>query len=304
LGLGLGVCAAFFQEHIDQPIQNERDVERFLRLPALAFIPSLQSLNSHAIKGRTRLERGLTLDLTSAQNPPDENVVQSLPGDDLASRKNADLSESFRELRTSVLLSSGGRSISSLLVTSALPGEGRTTIAANLAISVAQLGRRVLLVDADMRRPAMHKHFPQVGSRLCSYLAGEGTWQDMTYHTAVRGLYVLLSGPSPVNPAELLSSDRMRTLLQEAAKEYDFVILDSPPLLNAADTRILASIVDATILIVKGGDTPRQVVQYAQSQARTAGANLMGVVLNNLNIHSNGESYYAYSHAGYAHLRE
>jgi capsular exopolysaccharide synthesis family protein len=150
----------------------------------------------------------------------------------------------------------------------------------------------------------MHKYFPQVGSRLCSYLAGEGTWQDMTYHTAVRGLCVLLGGPPPVNPAELLSSDRMRALLQEAAKEYDFVILDSPPLLNVADTRILASVVDATILVVKGGDTPRQVVQYAQSQARAAGANLMGVVLNNLKIRSNGDSYYAYSHGGYAHLRE
>jgi succinoglycan biosynthesis transport protein ExoP len=304
LGLGLGVCAAFFQEHFDQTIQNEQDVERFLRLAALAFIPSLQSLNGHPIKGRTRMERGLTLGLTGAQNPPDENVVQSLPGDGPASRENADLSESFRELRTSLLLSSGGRSISSLLVTSALPGEGRTTIAANLAISLAQLGRRVLLVDADMRRPAMHKYFPQVGSRLCSYLAGEGTWQDMTYHTAVRGLYVLLSGPPAVNSAELLSSDRMRALLQEAAKEYDFVILDSAPLLNVADTRILASVVDATILVVKGGDTPRQVVQYAQSQARAAGANLMGVVLNNLNIHSNGDSYYVYSHAGYAHLGE
>jgi succinoglycan biosynthesis transport protein ExoP len=304
LGLGLGVCAAFLQEHFDQTIQNEQDVERFLRLPALAFIPSLESLNGHPLKGRTRLDRGSTLGLSDAQNLPDEIVVQSLPGDDLASRKNADLSESFRELRTSVLLSSGGRSIGSLLVTSALPAEGRTTIAANLAISLAQLGRRVLLVDADMRRPAMHKYFPQVGSRLCSYLAGEGTWQDMTYHTTVRGLYVLLSGPPPVNPAELLSSDRMRALLQEAAKEYDFVILDSPPLLNVADTRILASVVDATILVVKGGDTPRQVVQYAQSQARAAGANLMGVVLNNLKIRSNGDSYYAYSHGGYAHLRE
>jgi capsular exopolysaccharide synthesis family protein len=118
----------------------------------------------------------------------------------------------------------------------------------------------------------------------------------MTYQTAVRGLFVLLCGPLPVNPAELLSSDRMRALLQEAATEYNFVILDSPPLLNVADARILASAVDTTILVVKGGDTPRQVVQYAESQARAAGANLMGVVLNNLNFHSNGDSYYAYGY--------
>ena len=139
---------------------------------------------------------------------------------------------------------------------------------------------------------------------MSSYLAGEGTWQDMAYHTAVRGLYVLLCGPLPVNAAELVSSDRMRALVQEAAKEYDFVILDSPPLLNVADTRILANTVDATILVVKGGDTPRQVVQYAESQARAAGANLMGVVLNNLNTHSNGNSHYASGYSGYTSLRE
>jgi len=155
-----------------------------------------------------------------------------------------------------VVLSSGGRSASSILVTSAQSGEGKTTISVNLAISLAQLGRRVLLIDADMRRPTLQKYFPQSGSQLGSYLAGEGTWQDMTYQTAVRGLFVLLCGPLPVNPAELLSSDRMRALLQEAATEYTFVILDSPPLLNVADARILASAVDTTILVVKAGTHP------------------------------------------------
>jgi Mrp family chromosome partitioning ATPase len=115
---------------------------------------------------------------------------------------------------------------------------------------------------------------------------------------------VLLCGPPPVNPAELLSSERMRTLLQEATAEYDFVILDSPPLLNVADTRILASFADATILVVKGGDTPRQVVQYAESQICAAGANLIGVVLINLNIQPNSNSYYAYAHSGQVSFRK
>jgi capsular exopolysaccharide synthesis family protein len=238
------------------------------------------------------------------RNPPEEILAFTHPGNDPASPKNADLSEAFRELRTSVLLSSGGRSANSILVTSAQPGEGKTTIATNLAISLAQLGRRVLLVDADMRRPAIQKYFPQGGSSLGSYLAGEGTWQGMAHHTAVRGLCVLLCGPLPVNPAELISSDRMRALLQEATTEYDFVILDSPPLLDVADTRILASVVDATILVVKGGETPRQVVQYAQSQARAAGANLIGVVLNHLDVHSNGNSRHAYSYYEYSNLGE
>ncbi len=296
LGLGLGVSAAFIQEHLDQTIENADDVERYLRLPGLAFIPSLQSLNGHPVPSHTCADGGLTLGLTSAPNLPNETWAHSLPRTDLASRANGDLSEAFRGLRTSVLFSSGGRPASSILVTSAKTGEGKTTISVNLAISLAQLGRRVLLVDADMRCPTLQKYFPQEGSQLGSYLAGAGAWQDMTFPTAVPGLFALLCGPLPVNPAELLSSDRMRALLQEAATEYNFVILDSPPLLKVADARILASAVDTTILVVKGGDTPRQVVQYAESQARAAGANLMGVVLNNLNFHSNGDSYYAYGY--------
>jgi capsular exopolysaccharide synthesis family protein len=278
---------------LDQTIENVQDVDRYLRLPTLAFVPAVELL-----QGRASKERILTL--AGTQNPSTETLGQSPSRNALVPRKNAELSEAFRGLGTSVLLSRGGRSASSILVTSAQPKEGKTTIAANLAISLAQLGRRVLLIDADMRRSTLQKYFPQRGSQLSSYLAGEGNWQGMTYHTAIRGLYVLLCGPLPVNPAELLSSDRMRTLLQEARKEYDFVILDSPPLLNVADARILASLADATILVVKGGDTPRQVVQYAGSQARAAGASLMGVVVNN--SHSDGDTYYTYNYYSAASL--
>ena len=293
LGLGLGICAAFVQEHLDQTIENVQDVDRYLRLPTLAFIPAVELLH-----GRASKERILTL--AGAQKPSTETLGKSPKRNDLVPRKNAELSEAFRGLGTSVLLSRGGRSASSILVTSAQPKEGKTTIAANLAISLAQLGRRVLLIDADMRRSTLQKYFPQRGSQLGSYLAGEGNWQGMTYRTAIQGLWVLLCGPLPVNPAELLSSDRMRALLQEARKEYDFVILDSPPLLNVADARILASLADATILVCKGGDTPRQVVQYAGSQARAAGANLMGVVVNN--SRSDGDTYYTYNYYSAASL--
>ena len=285
LGLGLGVCAAFIQEHLDQTISNLQDVDRHLRMPALAFIPSVQ------LNGRSAKERVLTVGQSGTQTPTNEALGKNPSRNDSLSRNDSDLSEAVRGLRTSVLLSGGGCAARSILVTSSQPKEGKTTIAANLAISLAQLGRRVLLVDADMRRASLQKYFPQRGSQLSAYLAGEGIWQDMTYRTAIRGLYVLLCGPLPANPAELLSSDRMGALIREARKEYEFVILDSPPLLSAADARILASVTDATILVIKGGDTPRQVVQYAQSQARAAGANIMGVVVNNLP--ANGDFYYA-----------
>jgi len=304
LGLGFGVCAAFFQEHLDQTIENAEDVDRFLQAPALAFITSLEALNGHRNGSPEFKDRMPTLSLPTSNNLQSGILTPAYSRKGPKSRKNADLAEAFRALRTSVLLSSGGRSANSILVTSAHPGEGKTTVATNLAISLAQLGRRVLLVDADMRRPTVQRYFPQRGSHLSSYLKGEGIWQTMTYHTAIRGLYVLLCGPLPEDPTELLSSCRMSVLLEEAAKQYDFVILDSPPLLSVADSRILVGSVDATILVVKAGYTPRQVVQYAESQARSAGANLIGVVLNNVNMHLSGTPYYASYDAGYASILE
>ena len=196
-----------------------------------------------------------------------------------------------------MILSASGRSANSILVTSAQPGEGKTTVAVNLAFSLAQLGQPVLLVDADMRRPSIQKYFPQSDSQLSSYLTGQGAWQQMVYPTSISRLSVLHCGPIPENPSELLSSDRMRALIQESMATYRFVILDSPPLLNGADSRVLGSMVGATILVVKGGETPRQVVQYAESQARSVGTNLIGVVLNNLDSSLNDYSYYACSRA-------
>ena len=192
-----------------------------------------------------------------------------------------------------MILSASGRFANSILVTSAQPGEGKTTVAVNLAFSLAQLGKPVLLVDADMRRPSIQKYFPESGSQLSSYLAGQGAWQQMVFPTPISRLHVLHCGPIPENPSELLSSDRMRALIQESMATYRFVILDSPPLLNRADSRILGSMVGATILVVKGGETPRQVVQYAESQARSVGTNLIGVVLNNRDSSLNDYSYYA-----------
>lgn len=217
------------------------------------------------------------------------------PQNALGIHKGSAFSEAFRELRTSVILSASGRFANSIVVTSAQPGEGKTTVAVNLAFSLAQLGQPVLLVDADMRRPRIQKYFPQPGSCLSSYLSGQGAWQQMVYPTSISRLYVLHCGPVPENPSELLSSDRMRALIRESMATYRFVILDSPPLLNRADSHILGSMVGATILVVKGGDTPRQVVQYAESQARSVGTNLIGVVLNNLDSSLNDYSYYACS---------
>jgi polysaccharide biosynthesis transport protein len=294
LGISLGVCAAFFQEHLDQTIQGAEDADRYLRLPALVFIPSLESLRRQKDSGVDPVNKSFTVRWTGPKNAGGRSLIISRSRSDPEMRLNSALSEAFRELRTSLLLSRANHPAHSILVTSARSGEGKTTVAMNLAASLAQLGRRTLLIDADMRRPSIQNYFPDGKSQLGVYLAGKGNWQEIVSQTEVAGLDVLLSGRAPANPAELLSSDAMRTLMQEAEAAYQFVVLDSPPLLNVADSRILASLADSTVLVVKCGETPRQVVQYAEMQARAAGANLVGVVLNYLDVRNTGYSYQVY----------
>ncbi len=293
LGLGLGVSMAFLKEHLDQTIRYSEDVFHYLGVPVLGFIPTFGALNGRKQKGVARADRELIFGLAGSRAAEGGALIEDPPRHDLGIHKGSAFSEAFRELRTSVILSASGRFANSILVTSAQPGEGKTTVAVNLAFSLAQLGKPVLLVDADMRRPSIQKYFPESGSQLSSYLSGQGAWQQMVFPTTINRLHVLHCGPIPENPSELLSSDRMRALIQESMATYRFVILDSPPLLNRADSRILGSMVGATILVVKGGETPRQVVQYAESQARSVGTNLIGVVLNNRDSSLNDYSYYA-----------
>jgi polysaccharide biosynthesis transport protein len=295
LGLGLGVSIAFLKEHLDQTIRYSEDVNQYLGIPVLGFIPTFSALGGKKRKGLATGDRESLFGTSASKVAAGAagTLVEDHRGNDLGIHKGSAFSEAFRELRTSVILSASGHFANSILVTSAQPGEGKTTVAVNLAFSLAQLGQSVLLVDADMRRPSIQKYFPQRGSRLSSYLAGQGAWQQMVYPTPINRLHVLHCGPIPENPSELLSSDRMHAMLRESMATYQFVILDSPPLLNRADSRILGSMAGATILVVKGGDTPRQVVQYAESQARSVGTNLIGVVLNNLDSSLNDYSYYA-----------
>jgi len=301
VGLGLGVGIAFLQENLDNTLKSAEDVERFLRLPALALIPSLDSLNGK--RGRLYGSRGNRRLLPAG---PKEALTQEqelrniLPGSskswiriDSGSQVSSLLSEAFRSLRTSVLLSTAGHPPRSLLVTSSQPGEGKTTIATNLGISLTQLGERVLLIDGDLRRPCAHKCLGISNTTgLVSYLTGHEDWRRVSKSGPVAGLDVLPCGPIPPNPAELLSSERMASLLREATAEYGFVVVDSAPLLNVADSRILAALVEGTVLVVRGNQTPRELPRRSLAHLRDVGGNVIGVVLNNLIISS--ADYYSY----------
>ena len=282
LGLGFGVGGAFLLEHLDNTLKSAEDVERFLQVPALALIPSAQSLNGN---GRGAHKKELAL---AKKGPPHPAWFRiDAPG------QHGTFTEAFRGLRTSVLLSTAERAPRTLLVTSARPGEGKTTVSINLSISLAQLGPGVLLIDGDLRRPSVHRAFGlENEGGVVRYLTGGQDWRQVVMPSGLAGLDVIVSGPMPPNPAELLSSERMRQLIREATREYRCVIIDSPPLLNVADSRILATMVEGLILVVEGGGTPRELAQRAQACVRNVGAAVIGVVLNNLDLRADG-GYYA-----------
>jgi capsular exopolysaccharide synthesis family protein len=303
LGLCLGVSTAFLQEHLDNTLKNSADVERILRVPALALIPSRESLSygSSSVYGLVgngtsrHRANGNGLGIFAALTKPSGKTWIRIDGN---GTQHSALSEAFRGLRTSVLLSAAGRPPRSLTFVSAEPGEGKTTVAGNLSISLAQLGKRVLLVDGDMRRPCVHKLFniEEREGGLVTFLTGEDGWSHLVRPTGATNLDCLICGPVPPNPSELLSSDRMQQLIVEATREYQFVLIDAPPLLNVTDGRILATMVDGAVLVVRGGYTPQELAQQAQFHVRDVGARLIGVVLNDVDLRHHGyyQGYYHY----------
>lgn len=286
LGLGLGISAAFVQERLDDTLKGADDVERVFGFSTLALIPSVQRNDDHhgihGLLDRAKFlktgETGNGAGRRSGWHRIDQNA-----------RQHAALVEAFRSLRASVLLSTADHPPGCILVTSTQPAEGKTTVATNLAISLAQLGQRVLLVDADLRYPSLERLFGlSENAGLVGCLTGQEDWHALVRPSGSPGLDVLLCGPVPPNPAELLSSQSMGALIQSAKAEYGFVILDSSPLLALADSRILSPLVDGVLMVVKSGATPREQVTQAQSGIRSAGASLIGVVLNSVDLRTNG----------------
>jgi capsular exopolysaccharide synthesis family protein len=188
-------------------------------------------------------------------------------------------------------------------VTSGHPGEGKTTTVVNLAITLVQLGRKVLAVDSDMRRPRIGNllKLPPTPAGLSTLLTGQFELDDVVIPTQVPNLFVLPCGPIPPNPAELLSSESMRRFFEEAAQKYDYVVLDSPPVLHVTDARILATQVEAVILVSHGAVTPREAVKHAKQHLEQVNGNLIGVVLNNVDFSSAGYDYYRYYRRGYGY---
>src|SRR6267154_2017453 len=287
LGLGLGFCAAFLQERLDDTLKGTDDVERLFGLSAVGLIPAVSQPNGNHHGVSRLLERTKAVSAKENGNGRKPNAAWHRIDED--GKQNAPLVEAFRSLRTSILLSTADHPPSSLLVTSTQPGEGKTTIATNLGITLAQVGQRVLLVDADLRSPSLHRLFGlRENFGLVSYLTGHQDWHSVVRPSGSPGLDLLFCGPIPPNPSELLSSRSMGELIRSAREQYEFVILDSAPMLALADSRILATLVSGVLLVVKNAMIPREQVKQALFGIQSVGANVIGVALNRVDLHTNG----------------
>jgi len=284
LSLGLGVGLALFLEYLDDSIRSSEEVERLLHLPALAVIPS----TTGAIRRRLAAAPGA---LQKRNGNPASNSELLINVEN-----HSPLAEAYRHLRTSVLLSTAGRAPKTLLVTSSLPGEGKTTTAVNTAVSLAQTGARVVIIDADMRRPRLRTIFGLSDrAGLSSILSSESSEADMlamiTKDETTR-LNLLTSGPIPPNPAELLGSDQMRRLLAFLEQEFTHIVVDSPPISSFTDGVLISTMVDGVLLVVHGGKTSRHIVKRSRQLLNDVGAKVFGVVLNNVSIKSQDYYYY------------
>jgi succinoglycan biosynthesis transport protein ExoP len=284
LSLGLGVGFALLLEYLDDTVHSTEEVERLLHLPALAVIPSALG------NGKRKLLAGPG-GLQKRNGNPAENPELLMNVD-----SRSPLAEAYRHLRTSVLLSTAGRAPRSLLVTSSLPGEGKTTTAVNTAVSLAQTGASVVIIDADMRRPRLRSIFNLTErAGLSSILSNELPEAEVLALVSSEpntGLNVLTAGPIPPNPAELLGSDQMRRLLLILQSKFSHVVVDSPPINSFTDGVLISSMVDGVLLVVHGGKSSRHVVKRSRQLLQDVGAKIFGVVLNNINLQSHDYYYY------------
>lgn len=294
VGLVGGVGLALFREYLDNTVKSPDDIEALTGLPSLAVVPALPGLNGH--HGRLARLSGEVAMPASASGPRVELLSYMQP--------KSQISEAFRALRTSLLLSQAEHPPQVILVTSALPREGKTTAAVNLAVTLAQLGDRTLLVDSDLRKPGIRRALNLTGGKeagLSSFLAGVATLEEVTIpHPTISNLSALTTGPVPPSPADLLSSHRMREAVTELRRRFKFVVIDSPPIMAATDAVILSALTDGVLLVVRSGETPKEAFTRTRDLLVGVKCRLLGVVLNAVDS-SAPDYYYSYRYYPYAY---
>jgi capsular exopolysaccharide synthesis family protein len=254
IGLILGCFAALVRDWTDQGLRSGDEITEALGIPLLGSVPHMAGPPNPMAQGRK-------VDLEPA----------------------SDVAETYRTIRTAVFFGTPDRESRTILVTSPAPGDGKSTFASNLAIAMAQTGKRVLLVDCDFRRPVQHRIFEcRPGIGLSTVLAGHESLEKAIQPTGVAGLDILPAGPVPSNPSEILNSQSFNEVLEELSVRYEHVVVDSPPVMAVADSRILAAMCSVTILVFKAESTTRKAALHTRRALQSVGAAILGIVVNDV----------------------
>jgi len=283
LGAGLGISLSSLREYLDNTVKTVEDIER-KHQHVLGIIPALDDGNVDKQKKLTSI--------------PWQREVQTIKRRIITQEDpKSPISEAYRSLRTSILYSSPDKPIKSMIVSSPGPGEGKTTTTANLAMTFAHMGKKTLLIDADLRRPVLHHVFSlEKSPGLTDYLTNKmSDFSTLAQATETKNLFVCTSGINPPNPSELLGSERMAQLIDSLEQDWDIILLDSPPMVAVTDATIISREIDAMILVVHSGKTNKQSFERTISTLKNINVPLVGVVLNSVTSKSSYGSYTYYS---------
>jgi succinoglycan biosynthesis transport protein ExoP len=278
MGVALSLAVAFVWEYLDDSIKDSDDVESSLQMAVLGTIPEL------CLKP---MEDGIS------PTPVMELYEEEKEGS-VTSLKQTFFTEAYRILRTNIHFFNLDKPLQIIMVTSPNPLEGKTTVAANLAIALTKLDKRILLMDCDLRRPAIHEALRLNNDRGLSYhLADCIHYKDILHVTEISNLEVITGGPKAPNPSELLASNRMKMLLEELRRDFDMIIIDAPPILPVTDTVVLSSVVDGILLVVRHGKSSQDSLRQARDILEKVSSHILGVVINRIPVKDNpGYHYY------------
>jgi capsular exopolysaccharide synthesis family protein len=282
VGLLTGLLLAFTLEYLSNTLNSPDEVEKFLQLPNLGVVPEFSDAERQAKELESADRPLLSVRLPSAN----KQLVNSF-------KPYSIVTDAYRSIRTGLLLSRAGSPPKLTLVTSAMRGEGKTVTAINTAMMLAHVGARVLLIDSDLRRGTCHTALGmQPAAGLTELLIGAGDAEQLIQNSDFPNLSVLVRGTTPPNSTELIGSDRMRQLLGELAAKYDFVVVDSPPLIPVSDAMLLSTMVDGVVLVVDSSRTPKKQIRAARTRLEYAGAKVFGFVVNRMHPKSFHYHYY------------